>query len=59
MGTQRCPFFFVLKFLARFNEKNSNNLSRFLKKTYTFACLKRCHEMERFLGTAQRDVAFK
>ena len=48
MGTQRCPFFYVLKFLARFNEKNSNNLSRFLKKTYTFACLKRCHEMERF-----------
>ena len=37
-GHSGAPFFMSL------SEKNSNNLSRFLKKTYTFACLKRNEE---------------
>ena len=42
-GHSGAPFFMSLSFW-RILMKNSNNLSRFLKKTYTFACLKRNEE---------------
>ena len=42
-GHSGAPFFMSLSFYCVLM-KNSNNLSRFLKKTYTFACLKRNEE---------------